>query len=87
MEPTSAGGYRATGLPRARLWNLFGNDWNRAIAAAWILPIARSRYSSESILLASQWCFAGVLLLIGSWTAAWVILPSLLLIGAVGWRP
>ena len=53
-----------------------------AIAAAWILPIARSRYSSEAILLASQWCFAGVLLLIGSWAAAWAILPGLLLIGA-----
>ncbi|MEO8272426.1 MAG: MFS transporter, partial [Aureliella sp.] len=30
-----------------------------AVAAAWILPLARIRYSSEAILLASQWCYAG----------------------------
>ncbi|MEO8271910.1 MAG: MFS transporter, partial [Aureliella sp.] len=50
--------------------------------AAWILPLARIRYSSEAILLASQWCYAGVLLLIGSSRNAWIILPTLLLIGA-----
>lgn len=53
-----------------------------AVIAAWILPLARSRYSSEAILLTSQWIFAGVLLLLGTSTAAWAILPGLLLIGA-----
>lgn len=53
-----------------------------AVAVAWILPLAHSRYSSEAIMLAGQWCFAGVLLLLGISTAAWAILPGLLLIGA-----
>ncbi len=53
-----------------------------AVAAAWILPLARTRFSSEAIMQIGQWGYAGVLLLIGSSTSVWAILPGLLLIGA-----
>jgi predicted MFS family arabinose efflux permease len=53
-----------------------------AVVAAWFLPRARIRYSSEAILMAGQFSYAGVLLLIGFGASAWALLPALLLIGA-----
>lgn len=53
-----------------------------AVMAAWFLPLARSRYSSETIVWVGQCCYAGVLLLIGSSTSVWILLPGLLVVGA-----
>lgn len=53
-----------------------------AVMAAWFLPVARSRYSSETIVWVGQCCYAGVLLLIGSSTSVWILLPALLVVGA-----
>lgn len=53
-----------------------------AVMAAWFLPLARSRYSSEAIVWVGQCCYAGVLLLIGCSTSAWLLLPALLVVGA-----
>ena len=53
-----------------------------AVIAAWFLPLARSRYSSEAIVWGGQWCYAGVLLLVGISSSAWILLPALLVVGA-----
>lgn len=53
-----------------------------AVMAAWFLPLARSRYSSETIMWVGECLYAGVLLLIGCSASAWLLLPGLLLIGA-----
>ncbi len=53
-----------------------------AVAAAWFMPTARYRYSSETICLAGQLAYAAVLLTIGLTSMAWLMMPALLLVGA-----
>ncbi len=53
-----------------------------AVITAWFLPAARSRFSSETILLVGQILFALMLLLIALFEIPSVIMPALLLVGA-----
>lgn len=53
-----------------------------AVSAAWFLPVARRRYSSENMLLVGQLVFSAMLLAIGLSDEAWVIMPALLIVGA-----
>lgn len=53
-----------------------------AVIAAWILPYARARCSSEVILLVGKMCYAAVLMLIGWQSSRFIILPSLFVVGA-----
>ena len=53
-----------------------------AVVGAWFLPYVRSRFSSESLLLASNCIYASVCITIGlTHSAAW-IMPGLFVIGA-----
>ena len=52
-----------------------------AVMAAWFLPYARLRFSSEAIVLGGQLLYAVVLLIIGLSGRAGVVLPVLLLVG------
>jgi MFS family permease len=53
-----------------------------AVAGVWFLPWMRSKFSSEAIVLGAQGVYAIICMLIGSTSLPWLVMPSLLIIGA-----
>lgn len=61
-------------------WGLIGAG---AVAGAWILPVVRRSYSSEAIVLAADLLYATILGCIGFIDSRWLLMPMLVLIGAL----
>ena len=61
-------------------WGMIGGG---AVVAAWFLPRLRAAYSSEAILLGGQLAYAALMAVVAASRSPTIIMPALLVVGAV----